>query len=474
MPQRSTIPEPRPRAGARWIELLAGAGLAVLLFTFYVASPAGKLWDSQFAALTSEAILEGEGFDLSRFLAGTGWEGPTAVHPAADLPWQLERVEGRLLYLFPPGTPVLSLPLVAAARASGISSLDGDRRYDLARERRLQLLVASLLSALTAVIAFRLARYEVELRGALAVAFVAGLGSSLWTVASRELWSHTWSALLLGAGWLELLRWESGRARRPLLLGAIASAAFWVRPSNAWIAVAWTVFVGVRYRPQTWRLVASGAVGLGTYCAWSLHTSGALFPSYVRMSRPWTDSSFAHGLSEILFSTHHGILVYSPILFAAGYVLLRHGVPESKRPLAVLGSVLILGHLGLHAASGASWGPDGPRLQHDLVPILAWFGAVALRRQHELGEGFAAPRRGIRLASAAVTITLAGASILASIGSVQVGQRMMGRYRTSLEASYPEWDLRRLPQYLGLRALGMADPLPAPKRPSRRAPAPEE
>ena len=38
------------------------------------------------------------------------------------------------------------------------------------------------------------------------VALIAGLGASLWTIASREHWSHTRSALLLGAGWLELLR----------------------------------------------------------------------------------------------------------------------------------------------------------------------------------------------------------------------------------------------------------------------------
>lgn len=474
MQPRAWLDSGSPRAGSRWIELLVGAGLAGLLFTTYVFSPPGKLWDSQFSALTSEAILVGEGLDLSRFLAGTLWAGPTAAFPDAVLPWQLERVEGKLVYLFPPGTPVLSLPFVAAARAGGLSSLDAAGRYDLAQERRVQLLLASILAAITAVIVFRLARHEVELRSALAIAIIAGLGTSLWTVASRELWSHTWSALLLGAGWWELLRWEEGKTQRPLLLGAIANAAFWVRPSNAWIAIAWTVFVCVRYRSQALRLVSSGAIGLAAFCVWSLSSSGALFPTYVRMSRPWTADAFWAGLWEILFSTHHGLFVYSPILLAAGYVLLRHGVPASRRPLALLGAVLIVGHLVLHAAAGVHWGPDGPRLQHDLVPLLAWLGAVALRRQRELGTGLAAPSRGLRLASAVLTAALVSASLLASIGSVFVGQRMMGRYRASLESSYGERELRRLPQYLGLRSLGLAAALPAARRPAQRKPAPTE
>ena len=476
MPERSTHPESRPRGGSRGLELLVGSALCAFLFVVYISSPAGKLWDSQFALLTSEAILEGEGFDLSRFLAGTAWEGPTENDPAVTMPWQLERVQGRLLYVFPPGTSVLSLPLVAALRAGGVSTLDGAYQYSRSRERRMQLLAASFLSALTAVVALRLARREVALLPALAIALLAGLGSSLWTVASRELWSHTWSALLLGAGWLELLRWEEQGRKRPWLLGAIASAAFWVRPSNAWIALAWTVFVALRHRSQTLRMMVSGAFGLAAYCAWSLTYSGGLLPTYIGMNRPWSARTFLPGLAESLFSTHHGLLVYSPILLAVAYVLLRHGVPESRRPLAVLGSVLLLGHLGLHAAAGAVWGPDGPRLQHDLVPLLAWFGALALRRLGELDalgapgtppERLEAPRRKFRPGSALLTASLATASILASIGSVHVERQTMWHYRARLEASYPKWDPRRLPQYLGLRALAGADFTP-PKRPHKK------
>jgi len=463
-PEDGSTQTGRSRGRARWTELAAALAVFLFLFGVFFHSPVTRLKDSRYAILTSEAILDGDGFDLSRSLRGSPWELVPSGDPAALLPWQLARARGRLLYVFPPGTPVLTLPLVAALRAAGISTLDEEGRYSRAREGRMQVLLASFLSALTGVLILRLARHEIPLLPAAAIALVAGFGSSLWTVASHELWSQTWSALLLGAGGLELLRWEEGKKPRPLLLGAIAGAAFWVRPANAWIAIAWTVFVAFRHRRETLRLMTSGAVGLAAYWAWSLHYWGALLPRYVTMSRPWAARNFLDGLAESLFSMHHGLLVYSPILLAAGYILLRHGVPESRRPLAVLGAVLVLGHLGLHAASGADWGADGPRFQHDLVPILAWFGALALRRHRDAGADVEASAWTIRPAPALVALTLAAASILASIGSVHVGRRAQGQYRAELETSYPKWDLRRLPQYLGVRVLlGMDPPLPAPK-----------
>ncbi len=458
MSERSPAAESRPRESSPWVEFLVASALAVFLFVVYVSSPVGRLSDSRFALLTSEAILEGEGFDLSRFLHGTAWQGPSPDDPSAAMPWQLERVGDRLIYVFPPGTPVLSLPLVAALRASGLSTLDADQRYDRSSERWMQLLVASFLAALTAVVALRLARHEVALLEAGAIALIAGLGSSLWTVASRELWSETWSAVLVGVAWLELLRWEDREVPRPLWLGAILSAAFWVRPSNAWAALAVTVFVALRHRTQTARLLISGLLGLAAYCAWSLHYWGAPFPRYVSMTREWSASAIFQRSGQSLFSMQHGLLVYSPILLAVVYVLWRQGVPDSRRPLAGLGLAIIAGHLVLHAASGARWGIDGPRLQHDLIPILAWFGAVALRRTQNFAETRVRHLSGRRLSTALAVLVLAAASVLASIGGVYIGQRRMGQYRSELEASYPAWDLRRLPQYLGLRVLGGADP----------------
>jgi hypothetical protein len=462
----SKVPQAEPLGRSRWLELLLASALFALLFAIYISSPASGLWDARFAVLTSEAILDGEGFDLTRYLDDTVWTRPAsadphtdpATGPAASLPWQLALVQERLVYVFPPGTPVLSLPLVAALRTAGLSAIGPDGRYDRSQERWMQLLLASSLAALTALVIFRLARHELAPLPAAAVALLAGLGSSLWTVASRELWSQTWSALLLGIGWLELLRWEEGRRPRPWLLGAIASAAFWVRPSNAWIALAWTGFVFLRHRSASLRLVASGGLGLATYCAWSLHYWGGLFPRYVTMPREWSAQLFLSRLADLLSSTRHGLLVYSPILLAVALALWRRGLPHSRRPLAALGLAIVAGHLTLHAASGADWGIDGPRFQHDLIPILGWFGALAFRRSETPGLAAARPLSRRRLATALAVVVLAAASVLASIGGVYIGQRRMGQYRAELEAPYPAWDLRRLPQWHGVRALAQTDP----------------
>ncbi len=467
MRSRPEIAPGRPERGrAFWRELGVGLGVAVLLFVVYIHSPASGLWDAKYALLTSEALLQGEGFDLSRFLPGLAERASSEEAARGPFPWQLEQRRSKLIYVFPPGTPVLSVPCVAALRAAHLSTLDAEGLYDERNEQWLQLLVASFLAAATVFVIFRLARHEVPLLPSAAIALLTGLGTSLWTVASRQLWSHSWSALLIGLGWLELLRWEEGAKPRPWILGAIASAAFWVRPSSAFVVVAWTVYVALRHRAELLRVVAAGAAGLSVYLLWSLHATGSFLPRYVTMRRPWDLAALPLRLAESLVSSHHGLLVYSPLLFWVAWVLLRRGVPPERRSLAGLAVVLAIGHLLLCAASSAEWGAEGPRFQHDVMPLLAWLAALAVRRSREIAASAGNGRW--RWATTLALVVLGAASILASIGSLWVGQRAMGLHRARLESESSEWDWHRLPQVHGLRVVTDTSPPALVRRKARR------
>ena len=411
-----------PRSGLRTRDLWVAALVFGAAFALYRATPAPTLLDSKYALLTSESLLRSGSWDLSPFL-------PEVARLASAQPdgerldrslYQLRQVEGRLLYVYPPGTPLLSAPLFALTRPFGFSVLDEDGHYSRVRERRSQALLAAFLTALAVAWIYRLARYEVGSVEALAVAALAALGTTLWTVASRSLWSHTWSVLLGAAAIEELLRWESGRRRRPELLGLLLVALFWVRPTNAIVAVAVALYVLAAHRPATWRLATTGAVGAAAYFAYSAAVWGAALPIYVAHGASFerVKISFAISLTRQLFDLGIGWLVYSPILLAIAAVFAMCGVPRNRRRLAALATAIVVAHvlyynLRLH---GIGLGAPGPRLFTDLVPWLAWLGALALRARRESAAKRIASRPGsvaARWTLGSVAVFLAAASVAA-------------------------------------------------------------
>ena len=264
-------------------------------------------------------------------------------------------------------------------------------RYSYRRELELQALVGALVAALGVVVVLRLARRRACRSGrAWRSRAAAACGSSLWSTASRAAWTHTFGALLLGLTLLELLRWEDGVRRRPVWLGALLVAAFWVRPTNALLAVAVTLFVALRHRAALVRLVAVGAAGLAAFVVWSLAVWGAALPPYYAMGGSMRAAGIPEGVAGILFSSARGLLTFTPVLLIP-LALARGGLPANRRAPFALVSALFAVHVLLYAAWPMWWGGGsyGPRMLTDLVPLLAWGGALAWR---SLAEAVAAGR----------------------------------------------------------------------------------
>lgn len=394
-----------------------GLALGLALAALYLATPGRPLLDSKYALLTSESLLLRQSWDLSPYLPE--WSCPAA---AADpemrrRAWQLQCAEARLIFAFPPGTPLLSLPAVALLRAAGLSSIRADGLYSQSGERRQQAWLAALVTAATAGLVFAAARRELSPAGAAAVAAATGLGSSLFSLASRALWSHSWAALISAAVLIELLRWEEGRRRRPALLGALLAAAFWVRPTSVVLIAASVLLVAWRHRAGLGRVLATGLAGAAAFALWSIAAVGHLSPSVTR--RPIGGFSFTHAtgaLAGLLFSPLVGLLVFTPALLAIAIVLLRGPVPGERRPLVIWAAAIATGYCALYSPWPAWWGggPVGPRFFTELSPLFGWLAAVAWRTAGARGRATAlrAALAGLAVAGiaahAAVAMPIAG------------------------------------------------------------------
>jgi hypothetical protein len=465
---------PRRAVALDW---LAGAAVAALLVVVYLHSPQRRFLDSRYALLGSQALLDHADFDLAPYL---DWTVGAATPPVAEddardedgeaddgeageagapsevrprLPYQLKETRGRLLYLYSPGTSIFSAPLVWVAGFAGYSPLGPEGRYEPGRELELQALLAAWLTAGTGLLVYRVARRELPPLPSAAVALVAGLGSGLWSAASRVMWTHTWSSLLVAAAWLELLRWEDGERRRGWLVGGLMVALYWVRPTGAVIGAAIAIYVFLKHRRALPALLAVGAAGLLAYFLYSLHYWGTLLPRYFRVGRHLLDERPRAPLVffELLISPGHGLFAFSPVLLLVLWWLVRYRPSPSRRAFALFTLAAFFGFVALYSRWG--WGGTvGPRFLCDPTALLAWLGAHGWRRAREVHLRPAFARRA---ATAAAALALLAASAAAH-GGVAWDLRRAGGPAAAAAGASPRtkvpylqrsyWKWRGLPQ----------------------------
>src|ERR1022692_1686985 len=122
---------------------LLKAAMWLFAFAIFFASPVLQMSDSKYSMLTAESIVHNHTPDLSRY---------TIKNYDADLPfneirgkhpYQLERIRGRLLYGFPHGTSILSIPFIALMDLFQVSPATSDGQFDLKGEVITQKLLAA-------------------------------------------------------------------------------------------------------------------------------------------------------------------------------------------------------------------------------------------------------------------------------------------------------------------------------------------
>jgi hypothetical protein len=356
---------------------LAQVALWVCTFAIFFASPVLQMNDSQYSMLTAESIIHNHTPDLSSY---------AIKNYQADLPfntiagkhaYQLTRTNGRLLYGFPHGTSLLSLPFVALMDIAGISPATPDRKYNLTGEIVDQKMLAALLMASLVIICFQTALLLLDWRWSAIIALGAGLGTQMWSTASRAMWSNTWEILLGGLAVIVLLSAIVRRTSvKPILLATLLSWMFFVRPTGAASVICVAIFILIYFRHDFFRFAITGALWLAAFVGYSLRIFGTLFPFYYQPSRAHSDS-LGLGIFGNLFSPSRGLFVFCPVFAAVLFLVFWHWRQLRSQSLAIV-SLMAICLITLNAASfPVWWGGNcyGPRYLTDAMP---WFVLLAI------------------------------------------------------------------------------------------------
>lgn len=363
------------------------AGLAVFgacLAAFLAGGRPSRLeegWDSLATRVLPFAILQSHRPTLDAF-------GEEFARDKREIGY-LENRRGHLISHYPIGAALvvlpLDLPVYASLRLRGRTT---PRDLFEAAEKA-EGWAASVVCAFAVLLLYCILSRSESLGRAAVIALVFGLGTSIWAVASRQLWQHGPAVLVLLLGYFFLSR-PRVRTRDFVLAGVFLGFLFGIRPGGIVFAAAGLAGAASRRDEARERLRAGAAFAAGALAAMApfLFYNARYFGSLVGGQRHSADrlalANLPEGFLGLLFSPNRGLLAFTPVAlvgFAGMAIAFRQW--RTRPLLASFSAAAILYALAhcafLHWSGGWSF---GPRYLIELLPILGLASPLALGRMN--------------------------------------------------------------------------------------------
>jgi hypothetical protein len=334
--------------------------------------------DSRWSLYAAHSLIHEGNLELSEFESDITKAKGYCIH----------RVHGRPYNLFPPIPSLVAVPFVllverypafAELLLPGIGSLEkgkedsGEMPGFLSHRGGIERAAASAITALTAVLILVLARGSLGFVSAIGISLLFSFGTSAWSVASRSLWQHGPSMLLVTLALVLITRGPRSLSSSAALGGTLA-LAYIARPTNAPFALLLILYLLLYHRAQVAVIIAAFSGVLALFAAWSWDVYGTFLPPYYQPTRLVGTETFIEAFWGNLISPGRGIFVYSPVFLFACWGAVLHLRRSTDRPLCFF----ILTALVLHTTAVSLlphwWGgfAYGPRFMSDMIPLFMY------------------------------------------------------------------------------------------------------
>lgn len=348
-------------------EILLTLSVFVVVLTGYVTSRNITSFDSVWSMHTSMSLLREGNTNLDEY---------RDVIDRLSIRHATQTIDGHLYNVYPVGSSLVAAPLVAlfdfaAQRTWGFSL---DRYFQLMVPEPFEMLIASIIMVLAVVVMYGIARLFLPRFRSLVLVFIFAFCTSAWSVASRALWQHGPSMLMLSLA-LYLLLLARQRPRLAQFASLPLALAYIIRPTNSLSVAVLTLYVLIVYRRYFlpylgWALCVAVPFGL-----LNLSVYHSLLPTYYSWFQEFSTSTFFEALAGNLISPSRGLLIYSPVLIFSivGLVLKFRRQTWTKLDTALLAII------GLHWITISIWPiwwagwSVGPRIFSDMLPYLMYF-----------------------------------------------------------------------------------------------------
>ena len=315
--------------------------------------------------------------------------------------YAIEERGGHLYTKYPIGASLLVAPLVFLldqAMREGLA-LDLQTMINFGLPEGIEKGLAALIVAGVAVMLLRLCeRMRRHLPSSLLIVSVFAFCTSAWSTASRALWQHAPSMLMLTlALYGLLLAKDAAHEWLAPLIGLPVAFSYVIRPTNSIAVLVFTLYVLWRHRRAFAPYLAWSAAVAAPFIAYNWAIYHAILPPYYLTATHFTGDKdpFFTALAGILISPSRGLLTFSPVLLFALFGICAKWRQRAWHSLDSAALAILLLHTLLLATFPCWWGGHcyGPRLFTDMLPFLAYFLAPAVEqmsRMNGLRRQFAA------------------------------------------------------------------------------------
>ena len=341
-------------------------------------------------------------------------------------------IKGHILPQFPVGNAILAIPVVWVTEQTWHLP-EQQSFYQYLQQTSpndpdlisIQHFAAALITALIVPVLYGIGRKQADTPIAIAGVLAFALGTSAYSTASRVLWQHGPSMLMLAIALSLFIKGE----RDP---GAVKWAglplafSFVIRPTNSIPILIFTIVVLLRHRKQFPGYLLSAIVVALPFIWSNLLVYDYFLPPYYRPQRIGSSPHFWEALAGNLISPSRGLFVFSPVMLLALYGLYTKF--QRARFILLDGALVVI--IGLHWITISTFGhwwagySYGPRFFTDMLPYMTYFLLSGL---HELYP----PTKRIRL-------HYIGMSVFVVLASISIGIHYIGANYPAI-SSWSRW-----------------------------------
>jgi hypothetical protein len=383
------------------------AALFFIVFFAHSFCPIGSMFDSRWTIPVALSLLDRGDTNLDEYSALIEKDDHYAVECVQpDGTASFGKCNGHYYNWYPVAVPVMASPVVFALRKVVLlfsplllrfanPALTPERfgflTGDFIRGRSLvEIVVGSFFVALTTVVIFFTGRLFLPDSYSVFLALIFAFATSAWSTASRALWQHGPSMLMLSLALYLLLTagmkpWRVAPAAVPLAL------AYLLRPSNALIVAVVSLYVAAHCRRY---LIAYLLCGLPIGAAFLIFNESIYhraLPTYfllrpAPLKLPHDFIPMAQAAMGALVSPSRGLLIFTPVFLFSIWGMIWARKTGWRRPLSGYLTATVVGYWLLIVVYFRIWWGGhsyGPRYLSDVTPFLIFFLIPPLMKWRE-------------------------------------------------------------------------------------------